>query len=291
VHSHCYHKIPMKQELSSQAFYEDAVTAACREMESLPAASSVTVFAKNAGMSESHFQRVFKRVTGITPGAYMQALRATKLKEELADSTTVTEAMVKTGLSSASRLHALSVKTLGMTPSAFKKGGSNMVIRFAVGECSLGSVLVAATDKGVCAVTLADNPEVLVKDLQNRFRNATLIGADADFEQTVAAVVGIVERPEEQFTLPLDIQGTAFQQGVWEALRKVPAGSTASYADIARAIGKPTSMRAVAQACGANNIAVIIPCHRIVRTDGNVSGYRWGVERKKELLKREGLDV
>lgn len=171
------------------------------------------------------------------------------------------------------------------------KHSSQAVICFAIGECSLGSVLVAATDKGVCAVTLADSPEMLVDDLQNRFHSNTLVEADADFEQTVRAVVGIVERPEAQFTLPLDIRGTAFQQRVWEALRRVPAGSTASYADIARAIGKPTAMRAVAQACGANNIAVIIPCHRIVRTDGALSGYRWGVERKKELLRREEIET
>lgn len=268
--------------------YEQAVTAACREIERTPS-RSVTLLAQNAGMSPSHFQRVFKRVTGITPGAYAEALRSKKLRAELAQSTTVTEAMVKTGLSSGSRLHALSHKALGMTPSSFKKGGKGMRIHFALGECSLGSILVAATDRGVCAVTLADTPDVLLDDLQNRFRGAELVGADETFERTVAVVVGLVEHPAKECTLPLDIQGTAFQKRVWEAMRKVPAGSTASYADLARAIGKPTAMRAVAQACGVNNIAVIIPCHRIIRTDGALSGYRWGVERKKELLKREEL--
>ena len=174
-----------------------------------------------------------------------------------------------------------------MTPTSFRAGGDGAAIRFAVGECSLGSILVAATDKGVCAILLGDDPETLVRDLQDRFPKARLIGGDAEFEQLVARVVGFVEAPALGLDLPLDVRGTAFQQRVWQALRDIPAGTTASYAEIAARIGAPKAVRAVAQACGANPLAVAIPCHRVVRTDGALSGYRWGVERKRALLERE----
>jgi AraC family transcriptional regulator of adaptative response/methylated-DNA-[protein]-cysteine methyltransferase len=174
-----------------------------------------------------------------------------------------------------------------MTPSRFRSGGRGASIRFAVGECSLGSILVAATDKGVCAILLGDEPEALVDDLQDRFPEAKLFGGDSDFEQWVAKVVGFVEAPSLGLDLPLDVRGTAFQQRVWQALRKIPPGSTATYSEIAKRIGSPKSVRAVAQACASNAIAVAIPCHRVVRTDGSLSGYRWGVERKRALLDRE----
>jgi AraC family transcriptional regulator of adaptative response/methylated-DNA-[protein]-cysteine methyltransferase len=160
-------------------------------------------------------------------------------------------------------------------------------VRFSVGKCSLGSVLVAATKKGICAVTFADDPEPLIRDLQDRFPTAELTGAAADIDNCVSKIVELVEHPEIECDLPLDVQGTDFQQRVWQALRTIPLGHTASYAEIAKRIGRPTAVRAVAQACGANNIAVVIPCHRIVRTDGGISGYRWGVQRKVALLKRE----
>jgi AraC family transcriptional regulator of adaptative response/methylated-DNA-[protein]-cysteine methyltransferase len=174
-----------------------------------------------------------------------------------------------------------------MTPTRFRAGGSGTSIRFAVGECSLGSILVAATDQGICAISLGDDPDALVRDLQERFPKAKLIGGDSEFEQWMAQVVGFVEAPQLGLDLPLDVQGTAFQQRVWEALRKIPAGSTASYTEVARRIGAPQSVRAVASACASNAIAVAIPCHRVVRTDGALSGYRWGVARKRELLARE----
>ena len=161
------------------------------------------------------------------------------------------------------------------------------MIRFAIGECSLGAILVASSEKGVCCITLGDDPDFLLADLQNRFRKAEFIGGDADFEKIVAKVVGFVEAPKLGLDLPLDIRGTAFQQRVWQALREIPLGSTASYSDVAGKIGSPNSVRAVAGACAANSIAVAIPCHRVVRTDGNLSGYRWGVERKRSLLDRE----
>lgn len=174
-----------------------------------------------------------------------------------------------------------------MTPTDFREGGRRASIRFAVGECSLGSILVAATDRGVCAILLGDDPETLVHDLEDRFPRAGLIGGDSDFEKTVARVVSFVELPALGLDLPLDVRGTAFQQRVWQALRAVPAGETVSYAHIAARIGAPKAVRAVAQACGANPLAVAIPCHRVVRSDGAVSGYRWGVERKQALLERE----
>jgi len=176
---------------------------------------------------------------------------------------------------------------LGMTPSDYRAGGARAQIRFAVGECSLGSILVAKSAKGVCAILLGDDPDQLARDLQDRFPRANLIGADAEFEKLVAKIVGFVEAPAMGLDLPLDVRGTAFQQRVWQALRKIPVGSTASYADIAQRIGAPTAVRAVAQACAANAIALAIPCHRVVRHDGAVSGYRWGVERKRALLERE----
>jgi AraC family transcriptional regulator of adaptative response/methylated-DNA-[protein]-cysteine methyltransferase len=164
---------------------------------------------------------------------------------------------------------------------------TDRVIRFAIGECSLGSILVASSEKGVCCITLGDDPDFLLKDLQNRFRKAELIGGDSDFGKLVAKVVGFVETPKPGLDLPLDIHGTAFQQRVWQALREIPLGSTASYSEVARKIGSPKSVRAVAGACAANSIAVVIPCHRVVRTDGNLSGYRWGVDRKRALLELE----
>jgi AraC family transcriptional regulator of adaptative response/methylated-DNA-[protein]-cysteine methyltransferase len=174
-----------------------------------------------------------------------------------------------------------------MTPIHYRAGGANTAIRFAIGECSLGSILVAKSDRGVCAILLGDDPDELARDLQDRFPRANLIGGDGEFEQLVARVVGFVEAPGIGLGLPLDVRGTAFQQRVWQALCEIPAGETASYTDIANRIGSPNSVRAVAQACAANTLAVAIPCHRVVRNDGGLSNYRWGVERKRALLEKE----
>jgi len=192
-----------------------------------------------------------------------------------------------TGFNSGGRFYETSHECLGMTPSAFRAGGENTNILFAIGQSSLGPMLVAKSAKGVCAILLGADPESLVRDLQDQFPKANLLGGDKDFEKLVSKVVGLIEAPRTGVDLPLDIRGTAFQQRVWRALRKIPVGTTASYTDIARRIGSPKSVRAVAQACGANSIAVAIPCHRVVRTDGGLSGYRWGVERKRALLERE----
>ncbi len=263
------------------------VTEACRAIESSAKELDLSVLAKRAGMSPSHFHRTFKALTGLTPKAYAIARRSERVRNALPHSSSVTSAMYTSGFGSSGRFYETSSKALGMKPAAYRKGGRGEIIRFAVGRCSLGSVLVATTEKGICAVTLHDDPHVLVRDLQDKFPKAELIGADKNFESHVAKVVGLVEHPYKRFDLPLDVRGTAFQERVWQALRKIPAGSTATYADIARDIGMPKAVRAVAQACGANKIAVVIPCHRVIRTDGSLSGYRWGVDRKAELLRRE----
>ena len=264
-----------------------AVAAACRAIEEADELPTLEQLAETAGMSRFHFHRVFKAQTGVTPKAYADAHRARRVREALTQSATVTEAIYDAGFNSNGRFYAASSGMLGMTPTAYRSGGPGAEIRFAVGECWLGSILAAATDKGVCAILLGDDPEELVRDLQDRFPKARLIGGDPRFEELVAKVVGFLEAPGDGGDLPLDVRGTAFQQRVWKALREIPVGATATYAEIAKRIGQPKSVRAVAQACGANPVAVAIPCHRVVRTDGQLSGYRWGVERKRALLARE----
>jgi AraC family transcriptional regulator of adaptative response/methylated-DNA-[protein]-cysteine methyltransferase len=260
----------------------------CRVIEAAEKTPSLAVLAKRAGLSPYHFHRVFKAVTGLTPRAYAAAHRSTRLRSALETrSKTVTEAIYDAGFNSGSRFYETSNQLLGMTPTHYRAGGADTEMRFAVGECSLGSILVAQSAKGVCAILLGDDPDALVRDLEDRFPRATLVGGDAAFEQTVSRVIGFVEAPALGLDLPLDVRGTAFQQRVWQALCEIPLGSTASYADIAVRIGARHGARAVAQACGANALAVAIPCHRVVKTDGSVSGYRWGVERKRSLLARE----
>ena len=259
----------------------------CRLIENAEQVPSLDEMATHAGLSVSHLHRIFKAVTGLTPKAYAAAHRARRVRAVLARSGTVTEAIYDAGYNSSGRFYEDSARVLGMTPTRYRAGGADTQIRFAIGECSLGAILVAASAQGVCAVLIGDDPDRLARDLQDRFPRAVLIGADADFERIVATVVGFVEAPALGLDLPLDIRGTAFQQRVWQALREIPAGQTASYAEIARRIGAPKAVRAVAGACAANPLAVAIPCHRVVRNDGRLSGYRWGVERKRALLDRE----
>jgi AraC family transcriptional regulator, regulatory protein of adaptative response / methylated-DNA-[protein]-cysteine methyltransferase len=265
----------------------EAIARACERIEQAEEAPKLADLASSAGLSPHHFHRVFKSITGVTPKAYAAQTRARRAADKLRTAGTVTEAIYDAGFNSSSRFYESAAARLGMTPSAVKRGGAGAVIRFAVGEASLGAVLVAATNKGVCAILLGDDPERLVRELQDRFPRAELIGGDAAFERTVAQVVGLVEAPGRRLDLPLDIRGTAFQQRVWAALRAIPAGKTATYQEIARAIDEPKAVRAVAQACAANPLAVAIPCHRVVRTDGDLSGYRWGIERKRALIARE----
>jgi AraC family transcriptional regulator, regulatory protein of adaptative response / methylated-DNA-[protein]-cysteine methyltransferase len=259
----------------------------CRYIESAPEPPRLAALARQAGMSAFHFQRVFKKVVGVSPRDYALAHRARRVRGELARAGSVTQAILNAGFNSGGRFYATSNQVLGMTPRAFRAGGADTLIRFAVGNCSLGVVLVAQSDKGICAILLGDDPAALQRDLRERFPRATLRGGDTDFERCVAAVVCCVDAPVNDLKLPLDVRGTAFQQKVWQALRKIPAGSTASYTEIARRIGAPQSARAVAQACAANALAVAVPCHRVVRSDGALSGYRWGIARKRALLERE----
>lgn len=263
----------------------------CRKIDAADEAGeappTLDELAAEVGLSSFHAHRLFKAVTGLTPKAYAAARRDERMRSALAARPSVTDAIYEAGYSSSSRFYDRSTGMLGMTPTQYRQGGRALPIRFALGQCSLGAVLVAATERGVCAISLGDDPEELVHELETRFPRAQLIGADAEFEQLVAQVVGLVENPGTAAALPLDVRGTAFQERVWRALSKIPAGQTASYAQIARAIGAPHASRAVAQACGANPLAVAIPCHRVVRTDGDLSGYRWGVERKRQLLARE----
>jgi AraC family transcriptional regulator of adaptative response/methylated-DNA-[protein]-cysteine methyltransferase len=263
------------------------VAEACRAIEAAEEIPTLAALAKRAGLSPYHFHRLFKAVTGLTPRAYGAAQRTKRVREELESRRTVTEAIYEAGFHSGGRFYATSDRLLGMTPTDYRAGGARTEIRFAVGECSLGSILVAQSGKGVCAILLGDDPDALVRDLQDRFPQATLVGGDAAFEKTVARVIGFVEEPAAGLDLPLDVRGTAFQHRVWQALVEIPAGATSTYTEIAARIGAPGSARAVARACGANALAVAIPCHRVVKTDGSLSGYRWGVERKRSLLERE----
>jgi AraC family transcriptional regulator, regulatory protein of adaptative response / methylated-DNA-[protein]-cysteine methyltransferase len=259
----------------------------CRMIERAEEILPLGDLAEAAGMSPGYFHRVFKAVTGVTPKDYALAHRASKVRDRLGRGGTITDAIYDAGFNSNGRFYERSNEMLGMTPTDYRAGGTNAAIRFAVGECSLGSILVAMSGKGVCAILLGDDPETLVRDLQDRFPRAALIGGDREFEALVATVVGAVEAPGTGLELPLDVRGTAFQQRVWSALREIPAGTTVTYADVARAIDAPTSVRAVAAACAANALAVVIPCHRVVKSDGSLSGYRWGIERKQTLINRE----
>jgi AraC family transcriptional regulator of adaptative response/methylated-DNA-[protein]-cysteine methyltransferase len=281
----CRRCTPNQPSLSEQ--HAARVTTACRTIEQAETAPSLEQLAKQAGLSPFHFHRVFKSVTGVTPKQYASAHRASRLRSELARGGSVTEAIFEAGYNASSRFYESSGQLLGMTPSSYRAGGIDSDIRFAIGECSLGAILVAQSERGVCAILFGDDPDALARDLQDRFPRANLIGGDQAYEQLVATVVGFVEAPALGLDLPLDVRGTAFQQRVWQALREIPAGTTASYAEVARRIGSPTAARAVAGACAANMLAVAIPCHRVVRNDGELSGYRWGVQRKRDLLERE----
>ena len=274
-------------EASQQERHAEIVRKACRLIDQAEDIPSLEDIARDVGVSPFHFHRIFRQVTGVTPKGYADARRAARLRDGLGSSGTVTNAIYDAGFNAPSRVYETAAERLGMTPGAYRKGGVDTTIRFAVAQCSLGAILVATTQKGVCAISFGDDPNALVRDLQDRFPRAELLGGDARFETLVAQVVGFVEAPGQGLDLPLDIRGTVFQQRVWEALRAIPVGTTASYATIAAKIGAPAAVRAVAQACASNTLAVAIPCHRVVRSDGALSGYRWGVERKRLLLDRE----
>ncbi|MER1967168.1 bifunctional DNA-binding transcriptional regulator/O6-methylguanine-DNA methyltransferase Ada [Castellaniella sp. GW247-6E4] len=266
------------------------VAGLCRRIEASESPLTLQALAKSSSLSPHYLHRVFKAVTGLTPRAYGANCRARRLREALSPGRagpSVTEAIYEAGYPSGSRFYEESDRVLGMAPRTYRAGGAGVTIRFAIGQCSLGAILVAATDRGLCAILIGDEPEPLLRDLEDMFPRADLLGGDADFEHLVARVVGFVEAPRLGLDLPLDIQGTVFQQRVWAALRDIPPGCTLSYADLARKIGMPAAVRAAARACASNRLAVAIPCHRVLRQDGGLAGYRWGVDRKRILLERE----
>ncbi|MGJ7038661.1 AraC family transcriptional regulator of adaptative response/methylated-DNA-[protein]-cysteine methyltransferase [Shinella sp. BE166] len=263
------------------------VARACRIIEDSEEEPALEALAEAVGRSAGYFHRVFKAATGLTPKAYAAADRAKKVREGLETGNSVTAAIYDAGFNSSGRFYEKSTGMLGMTPTQYRAGGADEAIRFAVGQTSLGAILVASSTKGVASILLGDDPDALVRDLQDRFPKARLVGADKDYEALVARVVGFVENPGIGLELPLDVRGTAFQRRVWQALQEIPAGARTSYSEIARRIGSPTAVRAVAGACAANALAIAIPCHRVVRTDGALSGYAWGIERKRALLERE----
>lgn len=274
-------------QTAASAHRASLVAQACRRIEQAENPPALEALADGAGLSPWHFHRVFKAETGLTPKAYANAARARRLRDDLLSAATVTDAIYEAGFNASSRFYEQSDALLGMSPRDWRGGGANANIRFAVGQCSLGAILVAQSVRGVCAISLGDDADQLVRELQDRFPRAQLTGAEPEFDQLVAKVVGFVEQPALGLDLPLDVRGTAFQQRVWQALQQIPAGETATYTEIAERIGAPKAVRAVGQACGANPVAVAIPCHRVVRRDGDLSGYRWGIDRKRALLLRE----
>lgn len=276
---------PAAVPLSKQ--HAAAVERACRALEA-EQPPDLSTLAEQAGMSRFHFHRVFKAATGITPKAYANALRASRARQRLEESASVTDAMYDAGFNSSGRFYEAAPAILGMTPTAFRKNGEGVDIRFAVAQCALGALLVAASSTGICEIALDEDPDRLVKNLQDRFRAARLIGADPQFESWVADVVGFVEDPARGLDLPLDVRGTAFQRKVWESLCAIPAGETISYAILAERIGRPTAVRAVGLANGANPVALFVPCHRVIGANGSLTGYGGGLPRKRWLLEHEG---
>jgi AraC family transcriptional regulator, regulatory protein of adaptative response / methylated-DNA-[protein]-cysteine methyltransferase len=240
-------------------------------------------------MSPHHLHRVFKAVTGVTPKDFQKAVLKSRMQAALAKPQSITDAIYDAGFNSSGRFYEGADAMLGMTPQSLRRGGQGASIRYAVEPCGLGVILVAATPRGVCAIEFGDSAHDLVDRLRQRFSNATLEPADTVFRQWIGKILAFIEHPQGLLDMPLDIQGTVFQQRVWNALQDIPSGQTASYAQVAEKIGQPTAVRAVARACATNQVAVVIPCHRVVRSDGSLSGYRWGAERKAELLRREAL--
>jgi len=261
----------------------------CRWVERQEEMPDLAAMAAEAGMSPSHFHRTFRRALGLTPKQFTDAVRHRRLEAGLDSAATVTDAIYGAGYAGAGGFYRTAGARLGMAPARRRRGGEGLLIRRAVASSSLGMVLVAATARGVCAILLGDDAEGLDRDLARRFPRAVIEPAapGSEFDDWVRAAVALVDRPGGGISLPLDVVGTAFQERVWRALQSIPPGATASYADIAAAIGRPGAARAVAGACAANPAAVAIPCHRAVRSDGGIAGYRWGTARKKALLEKE----
>jgi AraC family transcriptional regulator of adaptative response/methylated-DNA-[protein]-cysteine methyltransferase len=265
----------------------ELVASLCRVIDAADAPVPLAALARHAKLSPFHVHRLFKRVTGLTPRAWAAATRAERVRGRLAAGAPVTTAIYDAGYGSSSRFYERATRTLGMTPTQYRRGGARLVVRWASSPCSLGVVLVATTERGVCAIFLGDAVEALVRDLGRQFAAAEVTGPDRALARTVRAVVRKVEDPAASLELPLDVRGTAFQRRVWRALGAIAPGKRATYAQIAAKLGVPRGARAVAAACAANVLALAIPCHRVVRGDGELAGYRWGVQRKEALLARE----
>lgn len=275
------------QETSPDDPARQAILRACRLIEEAEQPPSLDELAAAAGLSKYHFHRLFKKTLGVTPWAYAEGVRQGRVRAALAEQTAVTEAIYEAGYESSSRFYETAVAALGMKPGQFQQGGPGLVIHYAIAPSYLGQVLVAATELGVCRIDLDDDPAALAERLRAQFPAAQLVADDANFAAAVTAVLAFLEQPGRGLDLPLDIQGTVFQRQVWAALQAIPAGQTASYAEVAARIGRPSAARAVAGACAANTLAVAVPCHRVVRSDGGLGGYRWGLPRKEALLRRE----
>ena len=260
-----------------------AVRAAITMIEAAEDAPRLEAIAAHVGYAPHHFHRLFKRETGLTPAAWARALRTERLKTALGAEARITDAIYEAGYNAPSRAYADAQRHLGMTPSAWKDGGRGVAIRWRTVDTSLGPMLIAATPKGLCRISFGEGEAAL----RARFPQARLCPADADLDAMAAKVAALVDDPSAEAALPTDVRGTAFQQAVWAALRAIPPGETRSYGDIAAAIGRPGAVRAAGTACGDNTLAVLIPCHRVLRSDGSLGGYAWGVERKQALLARE----
>jgi AraC family transcriptional regulator, regulatory protein of adaptative response / methylated-DNA-[protein]-cysteine methyltransferase len=261
---------------------------ACRSIEEAERPVSLRELATAAGLSPFHFQRLFKSIVGVTPKQYAMEKRSSRIRRQLRDGRGITSALYEAGFASSSRFYESAAATLGMRPSEYRSGTPGEPIRYAVVRSYLGPVLVAATGRGICAIEFGPSAKVLRDRLRARFPKATLRGPDPGLRQAMAGVLSLLDDPRgRRPALPLDVEGTSFQRRVWRALSRIPAGTTATYAEIAARVGSPKAARAVARACAANPVAVAIPCHRVVRADGGPGGYRWGIERKKKLLERE----
>jgi AraC family transcriptional regulator, regulatory protein of adaptative response / methylated-DNA-[protein]-cysteine methyltransferase len=275
---------------SPQAEREQLITNICKTIETSEQQLSLNELTQMAGLSPYHFQRVFKQIVGVTPKDYAKGERAKRLRDRLQQDSSITATIYEVGYESSSGFYTEATNILGMKPKEYKKGAKHQEIRFAVENTNLGWVIVAATEIGICAIALGDNPDELVSEIHRRFPQAEFCNDDLTFKALVADVISTIEMPKRSLNLPLDIQGTAFQQQVWQVLQAIPVGSTLSYQQVATEIGNPKAVRAVASACAANKLAIAIPCHRVVGSNGSLSGYRWGVERKKALLELEKLE-
>jgi len=260
----------------------------CRYIEThLEDSLTLRTLSAQAGLSPFHFQRLFKQIAGITPRQYVDACRLGVLKSRLKERRTVTMAMLEAGYGSSSRVYERASSQLGMTPATYQRGGPATAIRYTVAACPLGRLLLAGTERGICAVYLGDSDAQLEAELLKEFSAADVQRDDTELNPWVSAIVDHLNGRQPHLDLPLDVRATAFQWRVWQELRAIPYGSTRSYSDIARALGQPKAVRAVARACATNPVSVVIPCHRVLREDGSLGGYRWGLKRKQSLLDRE----